>query len=267
MKSFFEKFEKEQKFNLFIGDFLNKLSGYPSKTDISEAILSEIKQPAKRYIKDMNSFSDIVQAYLDAVIDTKKNLIKQIRENFEYRYNIDLNIYSNIINSKLFESIFTLNFDNIFENNFNDFITKITPIDVKSVKENTIGYYKLLGDINSIGTVFISSQDIRKLKTLDFYQEFFNIIRKEFQKRPTIFLGVDLEDSDMMNLLNFILKPLEYTQPIYMVTSTSIINSKSADLIGKYNIKLITSGTKEFLEYFDTLSKKEDPVLEKKFVW
>ena len=124
MKSFFEKFEKEQKFNLFIGDFLNKLSGYPSKTDISEAILSEIKQPAKRYIKDMNSFSDIVQAYLDAVIDTKKNLIKQIRENFEYRYNIDLNIYSNIINSKLFESIFTLNFDNIFENNFNDFITK-----------------------------------------------------------------------------------------------------------------------------------------------
>ena len=100
MKSFFDKFEKEQKFNLFVGDFLNKISGYPTRTDISEAILSEIKSSAKGYIKDLNSFSDIVQAYLDAVIDTKKNLIKQIKENFEYRYNTNLDTYNNIINSK-----------------------------------------------------------------------------------------------------------------------------------------------------------------------
>ena len=69
MKSFFDKFEKEQKFNLFTGDFLNKLCGYPTRSDISEAILSEIRSSAKNYIKDMNSFSDIVQAYLDAVVD------------------------------------------------------------------------------------------------------------------------------------------------------------------------------------------------------
>lgn len=268
MKSFFEKFEKGQKFNLFVGDFLNKLSGYPSKVDISEAILSEIKQSAKRYIKDMNSFSDIVQAYLDAVVDTKKNLVKQIRENFEHRYNTNIDIYNDIINSDLFENIFTLNFDNILESNFNDLITKITPYDVKQVRENTIGYYKILGDINSLNAVFISSQDIRKLKALEFYQEFFTKIRAEFQERPSIFLGVDLEDSDMMNMLNFILEPLDNMQTIYMVTYTSIISSRAADLIGKYNIKLITSGTKEFLDYFKEISTKEKNLLtEKKFVW
>ena len=53
----------------------------------------------------MNSFSDVVQAYLDAVVDTKKNLVRQIKENFEYRYNIDLEVYRNIINSKYFETI------------------------------------------------------------------------------------------------------------------------------------------------------------------
>lgn len=268
MKNFFDKFEKEQKFNLFTGDFLNKLSGYPSKSDISEAILSELKQSAKRYIKDMNSFSDIVQAYLDAVIDTKKNLIKQIRENFEHRYNINLDIYSDIINSGLFESIFTNNFDTILETNFCDLITKITPTTVKDVKENSIGYYKFLGDISSIATVFISSQDIRKLKTLDFYSNFFTRVREEFQKRPTIFLGIDLEDSDMMNLLSYILEPLNSFQPIYMVTNTSIISSKTADLIGKYNIKLITSSTKDFLDYFKEISQKEEKIVsEKKFVW
>ena len=131
MKSFFDKFEKEQKFNLFVGDFLNKISGYPTRTDISEAILSEIKSSAKGYIKDLNSFSDIVQAYLDAVIDTKKNLIKQIKENFEYRYNTNLDAYNNIINSKYFDTIFTLNFDTIIENNFSNMVNKITPYEVK----------------------------------------------------------------------------------------------------------------------------------------
>lgn len=268
MKNFFEKFEKEQKFNLFTGDFLNKLSGYPSKSDISEAILSELKQSAKRYIKDINSFSDIVQAYLDAVIDTKKNLIKQIRENFEYRYNIDIDIYGNIINSGLFETIFTNNFDNIIETHFCDSITKITPNIIKEIKQGSIAYYKLLGDISSVATVFISSQDIRKLKTLDFYSHFFTLVREEFKKRPTIFLGIDLEDSDMMNMLSFILEPLKEFQPIYMVTQTSIISSKSADLISKYNIKLITSSTKDFLDYFKEIIPRENNlVTEKKFVW
>lgn len=268
MKNFFEKFEKDQKFNLFTGDFLNKLSGYPTKSDISDAILAEVQQSTKRYIKDMNSFSDIVQAYLDAVIDTKKNLVKQIRENFEHRYSVNVDIYSDIIKSGLFQNIFTNNFDNIIETNFCDLITKVTPTDIKPIKEDTIGYYKFLGDLTSLSTIFISSQDIRKLKTLDFYSEFFKRIRKEFVDRPTIFLGIDLEDSDMMNMLSFILEPLKEFKTIYMITNTSIISSKSADLIGKYNIKLITSSTKDFLDYFKEISQKEDKVLsEKKFVW
>ena len=216
----------------------------------------------------MNSFSDIVQAYLDAVVDTKKNLVRQIKENFEYRYNIDLEIYRNIINSKYFETIFTINFDGILENNFSDKIEKITPYEMKEISDNKIGYYKFLGDIASIGTVFISSQDIRKLKTLDFYTEFFQKVREQFTLRPTLFLGVNLEDSDLLNILDFILTPIKDLQSIYMVTSTTIISSKSAELISKYNIKLITSGTKDFIDYFKELSESENKVLtEKKFVW
>ena len=86
----------------------------------------------------MNSFSDVVQAYLDAVVDTKKNLVRQIKENFEYRYNIDLEVYRNIINSKYFETIFTINFDGILENNFSDKIEKITPYEMKEISDNKL---------------------------------------------------------------------------------------------------------------------------------
>lgn len=268
MKSFFDKFEKEQKFNLFVGDFLNKISGYPTRTDISEAILSEIKSSAKGYIKDLNSFSDIVQAYLDAVIDTKKNLIKQIKENFEYRYNTNLDAYNNIINSKYFDTIFTLNFDTIIENNFSNMVNKITPYEVKDKINNKINYYKFFGDITNAATVFISSQDIRKLKTLEFYNIFFKRVREEFKTRPTLFLGINLEDSDLINTLDFILSPMKELQGIYMVASTTIISSKAADFISKYNIKLITSDTVEFINYFKETLERESTILpEKKFVW
>lgn len=268
MKSFFDKFEKDQKFNLFVGDFLNKISGYPTRNDISEAIFSEIKSSAKGYIKDLNSFSDIVQAYLDAVIDTKKNLIKQIKENFEYRYNTNLEIYNNVIDSKYFDTIFTLNFDTILETNFSNTLNKITPYEIKHSIENKISYYKIFGDITNVGTVFISSQDIRKLKTLEFYTPFFENIRKEFKLKPTLFLGVNLEDSDFLNILDFILTPIKDLQNIYMVASTTIISTKATDFINKYNIKLITSDTLEFINYFKDISESENTILpEKKFVW
>lgn len=268
MKSFFDKFEKEQKFNLFIGDFLNKISGYPTRVDISEAILSEIKSSAKNYIKDLNSFSDIVQAYLDAVIDTKKNLVKQIKENFEYRYNTNLEVYNNIINSRYFDTVFTLNFDTILESNFSSIVNKITPYEIKENTEEKINYYKFFGDITNVGTVFISSQDIRKLKTLEFYNPFFKKVREEFKTKPTLFLGVNLEDSDLLNTLDFVLSPIKDLQNIYMVASTTIISTKATDFINKYNIKLITSDTIEFINYFKEISESENTILpEKKFVW
>lgn len=268
MKSFFSKFEKEQKFNLFSGDFLNKLSGYPTRSEISEAILSEIKNSVRNYIKDMSSFSDIVQAYLDSVVDTKKNLVRQIKENYEYRYNTNLEIYDNIISSNHFKTIFTINFDTILENNFPNTITKITPCQLKEIQDDKIGYYKFFGDINNVGTVFISSQDIRKLKSLEFYDNFFNKVRKEFELRPTLFLGISLEDSDLLDILDFIAAPIKNLQPLYMVTSTTIISSKAAELINKYNIKLITFGTKDFIDYFKEISKKAINISsEKKIVW
>ena len=105
-------------------------------------------------------------------------------------------------------------------------------------------------------------------RSLDFYTEFFQKVREQFTLRPTLFLGVNLEDSDLLNILDFILTPVKDLQSIYMVTSTTIISSKSAELISKYNIKLITSGTKDFIDYFKELSESENKVLtEKKFVW
>ena len=73
MNNFFDKFEKNQKLNLFTGDFLSKITGYPTRLEIAESVLSDIKQSAKGYIKNINSLAETSQIYLDAVINSKKD--------------------------------------------------------------------------------------------------------------------------------------------------------------------------------------------------
>ena len=54
-------------------------------------------------------------------------------------------------------------------------------------------------------------------------------------------------------------------QPVYVVTSTSIIDPKVTDLINKYNIKLTTLSEKELLANLRTGIDGDD-VLKKKLV-
>ena len=77
MNNFFDKFEKDQKLNLFIGDFLSKITGYPTRLEMAESILSDIKQSAKGYIRNIDSFAETSQTYFDAVVSSKKGLIKR----------------------------------------------------------------------------------------------------------------------------------------------------------------------------------------------
>lgn len=60
-------------------------------------------------------------------------------------------------------------------------------------------------------------------------------------ERPTILLGMDLENTDVQEILGFLLEEIHYEkQAVYLVTSSSILSSKVANFINKYDIKLLT---------------------------
>lgn len=266
MNNFFDKFEKNQKLNLFTGDFLSKITGYPTRLEIAESVLSDIKQSAKGYIKNINSLAETSQIYLDAVINSKKGLIKNIREIFDLKHHKNVEIYSDIFNSGYFESIFTMNYDVMIEQLFTNLVAVSTPLKPAKSSEGKIRFYKIMGTIYNSEDLFLTSQDIRKLKVLEFYKEFFNNLKSELTSRPTIFLGVDLKDPDFLNMLDFLLSMEKNNeQPVYVVTSTSIIDPKVTDLINKYNIKLTTLSEKELLANLRTGIDGDD-VLKKKLV-
>lgn len=268
MNNFFDKFEKDQKLNLFIGDFLSKITGYPTRLEMAESILSDIKQSAKGYIRNIDSFAETSQTYLDAVVSSKKGLIKHIREIFDLKHHRNVEIYRDIFNSGYFESIFTMNYDVVIERMFASLLSVSTPLKAEKITEGKIRFYKIMGTIYNSEDLFLTSQDIRKLKVLEFYKEFFDNLRFELISRPTIFLGVDLKNPDFLNMLDFLLSMAKNNEhPVYLVTSTAIIDPKVTDLINKYNIKLTTLSEKELLANLHSVSDIDgDDVLRKKLV-
>lgn len=82
-------------------------------------------------------------------------------------------------------------------------------------------------------------------------------------ERPTILLGVDLENTDVQEILSFLLEEIRYEkQNIYLVTSSSILSSKVTNFITKYDIKVLTKNMDSFHE---SLNKKVVDV-QKQFV-
>lgn len=181
------------------------------------------------------------------------------------KHHRNVEIYSDIFNSGYFESIFTMNYDVMIERLFANLVSVSTPLKPAKAVEGKIRFYKIMGTIYNSEDIFLTSQDIRKLKVLEFYKEFFNNLRFELISRPTIFLGVDLKDPDFLNMLDFLLSMTKNNeQPVYLVTSTAIIDPAVADLINKYNIKLTTLSEKELLANLHTVIDADgDDVLRK----
>lgn len=259
MKNFFDKFEKDQKMNLFIGDFLSKLTGFPRRIELADMILSDIKQSAKGYIKNRDSFSDVAQAYLDAVVSSKKALLKQIREIFDIKHLKNVEIYNDIFAAGYFKTIITMNYDVVIEKLFSSMVNLSTPATCATAFNDKIRMYKIMGNIYNNEDLFVTSQDVRKLKILEFYNDFFNNLYRELKERPTVFLGVDLKDPDFIDMFDFIMKRAgELTYPVYVVSSTAVIDTKITDIINRYNIKLTVFNEQEFLEGLSSLKDQED---------
>ena len=69
-------------------------------------------------------------------------------------------------------------------------------------------------------------------------------------------------------MLDFIMKKAgKIEQPMYIVSSTSVIDNKVSEVINKYNLKLTVFDEVEFLDGVKNLLQKEDSdKLEKKLV-
>lgn len=263
MDKFWDYFPSEQKFNLFLGEEYCAYDQSPSRKELAAFLLDKIPESLRHRIRNRESLSEISQELLDLAIFSRRSLIKSVKE-FAKNISLDFSCYTSILENKCFQSIINMNLFLPLEREFHEKLHSISPFsELEKEKTNKLAFYRILGCITQGDKIFLTSQDIKKLKVLSFYQSFWSQLRKEFIEHPTILLGMDLENTDVQEILSFLLEEIRYEkQNIYLVTSSSILSSKVTSFITKYDIKVLTKNMDSFHE---SLSKKVVDV-QKQFV-
>lgn len=247
--SFFNKFNDTDKINLFLGDFLVKQAGYPTRRELARLLMKDMKESIKGYIRDENSLFQVSQIYLDGVISSRSSLLRKIKNLYETNRETSelLNVFSE---SNKLNAVFSTDYDIILDDINSSKVVKILPTDenICPTTNGEIKHYKVLGDVNRHEKIFVSIQDYRKLNVLDFYKKFFNNMREDIKNYPTLILGLDLNNSDLIDMLDSILSGVEKRDVIFAVSNSNVLKTKTIEKLNELGIKLLPHTEEEFFK-------------------
>lgn len=247
--SFFNKFNDTDKINLFLGDFLVRNAGYPTRRELAKLLMKDMKENIKGYIRDENSLFQVSQVYLDGVVSSRSSLLKKIKNLYETNRETAevLNIFSE---SNKINAVFSTDYDIVLDDINCNKVVKILPTDEEfTIASNgEVKHYKILGDINRHEKIFVSIQDFRKLKVLDFYKNFFRNIKEDMESYPTLILGLDLNNSDFIDMLEVVLTGVNPKDVIYAVSNSNVLKTKTIERLNELGIKLLPHSEEEFFK-------------------
>lgn len=247
--SFFNKFNDTDKINLFLGDFLVRNAGYPTRRELAKLLMKDMKENIKGYIRDENSLFQVSQVYLDGVVSSRSSLLKKIKNLYETNRETAevLNIFSE---SNKINAVFSTDYDIVLDDINCNKVVKILPTDEEFTiaLNGEVKHYKILGDVNRHEKIFVSIQDFRKLKVLDFYKNFFRNIKEDMESYPTLILGLDLNNSDFIDMLEVVLTGVNPKDVIYAVSNSNVLKTKTIERLNELGIKLLPHSEEEFFK-------------------
>lgn len=271
---FFQNLEKDTKINIFFGNFLTKFLKYPSKKELSHLLIKDMKDNLRGYIKDENSLFQTAQLYLDGLSGSKNTIQKKIKRAYEQNI-INFEILDDFFENDKINAVFSTDYDLTLANVNAYKVEKITPTDTDILSEtDNIKLYKILGDVTRYDLMFVTTQDFKKLKLLELHKNFFIQVRKEIEQYPTLIMDIDLDDSDFIEILEFILKDVKNKNNIYATINSNIFKTKTIEKLNELGVKLLPhtekelySELKEFLSIDLSIDEeKEINIFEKKFI-
>lgn len=266
--SFFNKFNESKKINIFLGDFLVKKADSPTRIELAKLLMKDMKENIKGYIKDENSLFQVSQIYLDGIVSSRSALLKKIKKLYESNKQIE-NVLDIFSKTEKINAIFSTDYDTILDDINSSKIVKYTPTDNINEIGEEIKHYKILGDIEKFEKIFVSMQDFKKLKVLDFYKKFFHEIKKDIENYPTVILGLDLNNTDQIDILENILYQVTKKDLIYAASNSNVLKTKTIERLNEMGIKLLPHTEEELYEELKDfiLENKEEKELfiEKKF--
>ncbi|WP_022819083.1 SIR2 family protein [Fusobacterium russii] len=254
------------KFNIFLGEFLNKITNSPTTQAISRELFS-IKKKDYILLNSNISLPELAQNLLDDVVLEKSEIIKILSKLFSDNTKYNITFHKNLLDSNLFSSIFSSSYDYIIEDYFFDLVNKNTPFCVNNDELKKISFYKIYGDLKESEKFVLSTQDIKRIKVLAFYETFWKKICADLCKNPTILLGINFNDSAFLGILDFIFSKVKNLhKPVFIYTDNNIKTENMEYFIKKYSMEVIEGQQNDFFniikEHFPAIKTAGDAPLQ-----
>ena len=231
---------------LFVGAGLSLYAGLPSGNQLSEFLYEGLSKQEKKIINSNLNLSDLAEEIYRIKGNTRNYIIQKLQEKILLNKFSSISTHENISKIPHFRDIITTNYDQLFEESFKSKLNIIySDQQVAYSTNNKVNLFKIHGDLSVPDSIIITKSD---------YDNFFsnnksdsvlwNVIKERISTKNILFVGYNLEDSNIAVIFDKISKNLGSNRKECFFVSPNIPPHKMYHLSGK-NIHYIDSTGEE----------------------
>lgn len=252
----------DERISLFVGAGASANAGYPSWYNLFKPLAKELGTPLEESI----NYYRVAQYYSNKFgqAELKKRINEIINKN---------DFYSPLINELIdigFTNIWTTNFDNVLELNYNSrniLINKVfRDADLSNVELNKrINIYKMNGDISNPEGIVATQKDYEEYS--ESHRMMLMFLKRELISSTFLFIGYSFTDNLVMDCLSEITRYLGDAAPYHYTimkndNSTPYFNYFIDDLERRYHIRVLL--VNEYTDIYFVLNELNQKIRSKK---
>ncbi len=241
-------------------------AGFPSGNKLVEFIYDSLTPSEKKIIQPNLSLSDLTEEY-GRIKKSRNPLIRLLKQRIEQHVPLSTKYHDLITTIPHFKTIITTNYDSLFEDSFGTQAQVIlSNRDIPYLENNKVHIFKVHGDFRELDRIIISKSDYTNFFNKEKDSLYWTVVTERVSTKNVLFLGYNLEDSNITSLFDKIYDNLEqHTKEAFLV-APNLPQHKVNDLVRK-GIHYIDSTAEELIDEL-IFSLKETILgdLDKKYV-
>ena len=202
MDDIFELIRKEEMI-LWIGSGFSRYTGLPLGVELTKLIYDQLTTDEKKQISPNLSLADVAEQFVRIKTDGKKKLIAVLEREFLKKPNSTK--YHELLSSiPHIKTIMTTNYDTLLEDAYGrKSCVVVNDIDIPLIGNDKTEIIKVHGDFNSPHNIVLTKSDYENFTRKHVSDSLvWSLIKSRVAQNAVLFLGYDLEDGNVINLID-----------------------------------------------------------------
>ncbi|WP_146153611.1 SIR2 family NAD-dependent protein deacylase [Adhaeribacter arboris] len=246
LSALFNKIRNED-VTFWVGAGFSLYAGYKSGIALKEYLFDNLSKEEQLYINLNLEFTQFMEKYIE-LKGSKNSLIESLKTLYLEQSPKSIVYHKKLANVPHVKDIITTNYDRLFELAYVDKLEVIYKQEqIPLINKNKKRLFKIHGDLADPLSIIISETDYKRAASEQRTNLIWPIIQESIITKSIVFIGYNLEDSDINKLFNNIRKQLKNLKKEQFFIAPNISTSKIKNL-KEYGIKYINLKGEDFID-------------------